>query len=201
MKYTTLFDKPKVIVLVADVNQGKSMLLYHILDELGKKHTFNLYTYGLRCDLPNTTQVFSVAEIEQVRDSIIVIDELASLFDLNNRKQKRIIENTLRLIHHNNNILVLCGPPENFKKFLSAKADVCLFKKCTISDFVNGSRLKHIVTDYRGPERGSEILNIPKGNALLYDGSHYRVVDAPYLNQYDTKKSNAPILKTKGGKK
>ena len=68
-----LFDKPKTIGVIADVNQGKSMLLYHILDTLQQTHNFNLFTYGLRLEINNATQIYSVAEMEEVRNSIIVV--------------------------------------------------------------------------------------------------------------------------------
>lgn len=204
MSLTTLFDKPKVIAVVGDVNQGKSMLLYHILDTLGKHSSFSLYTYGLRLEYKDSLQVFSVAELESIKNSIIIVDELSSLFDLDNRKVKKIIENTLRLIHHNNNVLVICGTPENFKKFLSAKVSVAFYKQSTISDFINGSKLKRTLTDYKGNERGSEILSLDKGQALVFDGGHYKVIDIPYIKEYDTKRDNQAILQPlvkKGGKK
>lgn len=196
MNIKQLLNKPKVIGIVADVNQGKSMLLYHILEEAKKQHTFKLFYYGLRLDIQGVEamRIYSVAEMEQITNSLIIVDELSSLFDLDNRKSKRLIENTLRLINHNNNILVLCGTPENFKKFISAKLNVCIFKKTTIADFINGSVVKNILTSYKGYELGSEILNIPINKFLLFDGKHYAAHDAPYYKQYDTKKDNVDIL-------
>ena len=38
-----------------------------------------------------------------------------------------MIENTLRLINHNNNILLLCGLPKNFKKIIAGKIDEFTF--------------------------------------------------------------------------
>ncbi len=197
MKLDTLFNKPKLIGVVADVNQGKSMLLYHILEELSLSSKFKLYTYGLRLKIKGSRQIFSVSELEQLRDSIIIIDELSSLFDLDNRKIKKQIENTLRLINHNNNILVLCGTPENFKKFLSAKLDLMFYKKTTIADFINGSRIKNVLTNYKGNERGAEMLNLKINEALFFDGNHYEVFNVPYLEQYDSKRDNKTILTPK----
>jgi len=190
-----MFDKPKVIGVVADVNQGKSMFLYHTLHTIKQTYNFNLYTYGLRLNNFNATQVYSVAEIETIKNSIVVVDELSSLFDLDNRKVKKQIENTLRLINHNNNILVLCGVPENFKKFISGKLDILLYKKTTMADMINGCRVKNILMNYKGVERGSEVLNLPKNKILMYDGNHYTVLDVPYYPQYDSKKDNEDILK------
>lgn len=191
----SLFNKPKIISLIADVNQGKSMLLYNIIEKCQKNHTFNLYYYGLREDIPGAQRVESIAEIETIQNSIIIADEFGTLFDLDNRKVKMIIENSLRLINHNNNVLVLAGVPENFKKFISGKTDVFIFKKTTLADLINGSRAKEMVMSYKGKERGSAVLNIPINQALVYDGKHYALWNVDYKAKYDTKKDNEQILK------
>lgn len=191
----TIFNKPAVIGVCADVNQGKSMLLYHMLEQLSKQGEFDLYTYGLRLNVENSQQIYSVSEMETVKNSIIVIDELSSLFDLDNRKVKKAVENTLRLINHNNNVLLLCGVPENFKKFISGKLDYLFYKKTTKADLINGCRVKNILESYRGNQNGSEVLNIPIDQALFFDGSHYQIVTVPYYPQYDSKADNVHIIR------
>tara|TARA_R100001530_G_C4281775_1_gene145755 strand:+ start:65 stop:499 length:435 start_codon:yes stop_codon:yes gene_type:complete len=141
-----------------------------------------------------------VSELEQIKDSIIIVDELSSLFDLDNRKIKKQVENSLRLINHNNNILVVCGTPENFKKFISAKVDVIIYKKTTFADCVNGSRVKDLVMNYKGNQRGSEMLNLSVGEAVLFDGKHYSLMDIPYMKQYDSKKENKEIIRKRKSK-
>ena len=192
-----LFNKPKIIGVCANVNEGKSMLLYHFLEMLKKENKFNLFTYGLRLKYKNAQQVYSVGEIEQICNSLIVVDEISSLVDLENRKVKKMIENTLRLINHNNNILVVCGAPENFKKFLSGKIDYFIYKKSTLSDFINGSRIKNVLISYKGNELGSEVLNLKIDEALVYDGCHYSKINVPYYKKYDTKRDNLEIFKPK----
>lgn len=189
-----IFDKPKIVSVCADVNQGKSMLLYNFLKTLSKTSKFKLYTYGLRLSFANSRQIYSVEEMESIRNSLIVVDELSSLFDLDNRKTKKLIENSLRLINHNNNILILCGTPENFKKFISAKIDVFFFKKSTIADFINGSRIKNVLVGYKGNERGSSVLGLEIDKAICYNGEHYCKMEVKYLEQYDSKKENVKIL-------
>jgi hypothetical protein len=89
------------------------------------------------------------------------------------------------------------GTPENFKKFISAKVDYVIYKKCTISDFINGSRLKNIIMQYKGCHMGSEVLNMSIDEALFYDSKHYYHLKVPYYAEYDTKKDNDIIIKPK----
>ncbi len=201
MNLKKLFEKPKVMGIVGNANEAKSNLIYWLLDELNKDFKLNVFVYGLRCPVANTIEVHSVEEIEQVKDSILIVDEITSLFDLDNRKVKAQIENTIRLIFHNNNILVVCGLGENFKKFLSAKLSAVIFKKVTIADLINGSTVKNILMAYKGNERGNNILNLDLNEALVFDGLHYTKITVPYLKKYDTKAKNVPILVPKSVRK
>lgn len=201
MKLTNLLDKPKIIGLIADTNEGKSNTIYAIIKELRNKNKFKLVTYGLRRTIPNTIQINSVEELEDIENSFIVVDEFFSLFDLDNRKIKAQIEQTIRLIFHNNNILLLSGLGENFKKFLSAKIHMFVYKKIKLCDLINGSRAKQILTNYTGPEKGTTRLNIPIDKMLVFDGKHYFTDFVPYMKEYDTKATNKPIFKENVQKK
>ena len=194
MKLTQLFNKPKIIAVISNVNEGKSNTLYHIIEELRKSNKFQLVTYGLKSKITNTKEIYSLTELEQIKNSIIILDEVMSLWDLDNRMSKRFIENSLRLINHNNNILVLAFLPENVKKFISGKIDIVVYKKVSIEDFINGSGVKRGITNYNGVERGHKVLNIPIDEALIFDGNHYHKIKVPYLIQHDTKLNNKPIL-------
>ncbi len=192
MKIENLFKKPKIISLIGDVDTGKSMLLYWIIETLKEKHSFNLYTYGLRKELGQV--INSIEELEKIRNAIIILDEIESLWDLDNKMKKKQIEATLRLIFHNNNILVLCGTPSNFRKFISAKTSVNIYKKVTFEDFINGSKVKYTIMNYKGVERGTTLLNIDDNEAILFDGDHYTKLKIPYLKQYDSKRGNPEII-------
>jgi len=188
-----LFKTPKIIGVVGMPNSGKSNLIYYLIEELRKNGKFNLRHFGLRNKMEG--EINSVKELEQIKNSIIFLDEFNTLFDLDNRKLKRQIENTIRLIFHNNNILILCGVGENYKKFISSKVDVIIYKKVFYSELINGSRIKTILIDYQdlGNIKGSEVLNLEPNQALVYDGS-YRIENIPYLKDYDTKRKNKTIF-------
>lgn len=193
-KMIDLFRTPKLIGMVGDADSGKSNTLYFIIKSLRESFNFRLYTYGLRAYLRDEQKIYSVEQLEGLRDSIIIIDEFASLFDVDDRKEKKQIERTLRLIFHNNNVVLFCGLPENYKKFIASKLDAVIFKRCALSDFINGSRVKKIAFNYEGIEQGSAVLDIKKDRALVWDGTHYHPVFVPYIEEGDTKASNVDIL-------
>jgi hypothetical protein len=192
-----LFESPRLIGLIGDANSGKSNLLYWTIKALRENHHFNLYYYGLRARIISALQIFSVEELEVIHDSIIIIDEFSSMFDVDDRKQKRQIEKTLRLIFHNNNVILLSGLPENFKKFIASKLNSMIFKKCALSDAINGSRTKKVMYNYGGEELGAAMLDVEVNKAIVYDGVHYYKVTVPYVSEGDTKANNAHILKEK----
>ena len=197
-KILSLFDKPKVVSLTADRHSGKTNTLAHIIETLksvGAK--FNLRTYGLPEEfeeLENNKPVHSLEQLEEIKDSVIIIDEAAQLLDVENRQNKTMIEEFLRLINHQNNVVILCFLPENLKKFLSNKIQTYIFKKATINDGINGSYCKKVMTSYSGPEKGSYVLNVPIDKALVWDGQDYFKIDVPYWEKYDTKRKNKPIV-------
>lgn len=193
-KIINLFKAPKLIGLTGDANSGKSNLIYWMIKALKEEYKFNLYSYGLRAWIVGEQKIFSVEQLEAIHDAIIIIDEFASLFDIDDRKQRRQIEKTLRLIFHNNNVVLLGGLPENYKKFIASKLDAVIYKRCALSDFINGSRIKKVAFNYSGYEMGAAVLDIEVNKALVYDGQNYHKVTVPYVQEGDSKRNNADIL-------
>lgn len=191
----SLFTEPKLIGLVGDADSGKSNLLYWIIKALREKYQFKLYSYGLRVCLADEQKIYSVEQLEQIHDSVIIVDEFASLFDLDDRKQKKQIENTLRLIFHRNNVVLFCGLPENIKKFIASKLQAVIYKQCALGDFINGSRVKAVIMNYAGDERGAAMLSMNPDKAIMWDGKFYHKINIPYIQEGDTKANNADILK------
>ena len=193
MNLIKLFETPKIIGVVADQNEGKSNLIYHLVDEL-RQYKCRIFAYGLRSRLVGVNEIYSVEELEQIRNSIVILDEFDNLFDLDNRKITKQIEKSIRLIFHNNNVLLLCGLGENFKKFVSAKLHYLIFKKITFADLVNGSRVKSIIMQYNGLEKGMSVINIPKNECIIFDGNHYTKLIIPLMKDFDSKAENVPII-------
>lgn len=187
------FKKPKIIGIIADVNEGKSNLIYHLIKELKGEYDFNLVTFGLKSIIKDAKIINSLEQLEITKDSLIFLDEFYSLFDLDDRKKKRQIERTLRLINHNNNILVLAGVPENFKRFISSKLSIIFYKRVKIRGFINGSSVKENLVSYSGDEKGDKVLNLGVNKALIFDGN-YKVYEIPYLKEHDSKLNNKEIF-------
>ena len=217
-KLIELLDEPKIVGIVADPNQGKSNLIYAILRDLYmEKNPFGLYTFGLRMNITGAIQIHSVRELSAISNSLVVLDEFFSLLDLENRKEHRNIESILRTMYHSNNIIILCGLPDNFRKFIAAKLNMVIFKQCSIPDFVNGSRVKSICLEYRQPAHPAQgdpmtdpyILKMNINKALVWNsnppltpdgktGEAWTTVTVPFIQNCDTKADLPPIFTLKG---
>ena len=194
---TDLFqDKSiRVVGIIANPNAGKSNLIYHTIQTLQERYDANIYTYGLRAYVPGTQVIYSVEELEKIRNSIIFIDEFYSLFELTNRKKTEQVEKSLRLIYHKNNIMVLCGLPHNFNKFISGMLNAIIFKECTLVDFINRSYAQRVAFSYKNDAvMGQSTMAIAKDEAVVFDGDHYTMIDVPYVVAGDTKRGNPDIL-------
>ena len=192
-KIIDYFGNPQIISIISDVNQGKSNLIYHLIKELKETYSFNLVTFGLKYEIEGTKIINSLEQLESCTDSLIFLDEFYTLFDLDDRKKKRQIEKTFRLINHNNNILVLVGTPNNFKKFISSKISICFYKKVKLEDFINGSSVKNDLVSYEGYGMGNKMLNLKIDEVLIFDGN-YKIFNVPYLLEFDSKLRNKKIF-------
>jgi hypothetical protein len=198
-----------VSILVGQTNTGKTMLLADMMVEYTKTYTSQVYCFGLKKQItdklyPDIVPFNSVLEMERIRDSIIFVDEVGALFDLDNRKQARLIDHTFRHITHQNNKIVLSGLPTDFKKFLSAKADCFMFTSLTISDLINRSETQVILKLYKGEGVGSQVLHLPVGEVLCWSrpkGNKLELgfwIDTfKYYKKFDTKRKNSDLFQKK----
>jgi hypothetical protein len=207
MKITSvedIFSDPSIraIGLIADPNQGKSNVIYYCIKAIQKHYNAKMYAYGLRVMFEGVQRINSIEELESISNSVIFLDEFPSLFSLNNRRQKEKFEESARKIYHSNNILIICGLPHNFDKFLSGLLNAIIFKQATLVDFIQRSPAERIIASFSPAigsqiQKGSRMLTMPKDVALVYDGQHYWDVDVPYIEEGDAKRFNQPILQPK----
>ena len=184
-------------ILMSRSDEGKTHTLCTIIEEYKKQFNGTVTTFGFRDELLNLLNVksfSSLIELEEIRNSIIIVDEAGALFDLEDRKKRRQIESTLRLVNHRNNKILLSGLPTDFKKFLCAKSKVFIYKTLMISDLINGSMAKEILMQYRGPGLGTHTLLLDKGTMLCFDGTFWKET-IPYNEKYDTKVNNENLFK------
>ncbi len=193
MNIKTLFSAGRIVGVVGDANTCKSNLLYFLISKL-KDFDVDLYQYGLRIDIANVSRINSIDELERIKDSIVIIDEFSGLFDLEDRKKRKQIETTLRLIYHNNNYIILSGLPENFKKFISGRINAVVYTSVTLADMINGSSIKKRLTNYQGEEKGASYLALNKGDVLVFDGQRYDKYSIPYMKENDTKLKNKDLF-------
>ena len=201
-----LFDSPRLIGMCADVGQGKSNTIYSILHFLQKKYNFsskNLFTYALPISV-GQQKIFSVEELELIENSVIFLDEFYLFLNLDDRKRVKQLAEMMQRIKHANNVLVLCGLPHNFNKFISSQLEIKIYKQTTIKNLINGSPMKDVVTAYNGAEKGSTILRLQHNQALVYGllgegtgNAHYIKVSVPHMKEFDVKSNLPPILNPK----
>ena len=185
-------------LLIARSNEGKSMLIYNLIKDYQTYYDGSIELFGNE-DMAKKLGIKSfnsMVELEDIKQSIIFIDEVGLLMDLQDRQRKKQTENVLRLVNHNGNKIFLGGLPMDFRRFLCAKAKVFLFKTLLFSDLVNGSIAKEVVKQYEGKEKGQFSLKIDIDKVLCYDGRYFKEKVA-YLPEFDTKKDNVNLFSKK----
>lgn len=198
-----LFDKGKLIGVCADVDQGKSNLIYAIINELKTKWMFNennLYSYALPVWV-GEQKIKSVEELELIQNSVIILDEFFMFLDLDDRKKVKQLAAMMQRVKHANNVVIMCGLPFNFNKFISSQLEIKIYKQTTLKNLINGSPMKDVITSYTGSEKGSSILRLDKNQALVYGIKnektgipHYQIANVPHMKEYDVKRLLQPIL-------
>ena len=195
----------RIIGIVGNPNEAKSNTIYHMIDILKTRTDAKIYAYGLRNKLENVQDLHRISELETLRDSVIFIDEFYDLFRMSNRKAAEKAEDSLRTIYHQNNIMILCGLPHNFNKFVSGLLQAVIFKQSSLEDFIQRSSLQQFVTSYSGGfevKKASAILSMPKHIALVWmGGKHSYEVEIPYNEAGDSKRFNKPVIVLKDEKK
>lgn len=200
-KVEDIFNDPslRVIGICADPNQGKSNTIYHLINVLKTKYqNVKMYSYGLRVQVEGVRDIHTIYELENINNSVIFVDEFYDMMNMGNRKQAERAEKTLRTIYHSNNIMILCGLPRNYNKFVSGMLQACIFKQSTLEDFIQRSTLQQCMMAYSGGfqvTKGQYLLKMPKNVALVWTGGkHFDEVDVPYCEYGDTKRFNPDIL-------
>lgn len=191
----------RVIGIVADPNEGKSNVVKHLIKVFQKKAKNTRISAFALPWMAGVHSVHRIDDLEKINDSVVIIDEFASLVDMGNARQRKKLFDTIRVINHPyaNNILILMGMARDFNGKLAGMVQAYIIKSLTIADAVQRSTLYNFVTTYNGGFRvrkGSSIIEMPKDVALVHVvGGNTDEVEIPYVKEYDTKLSNKPVVK------
>jgi hypothetical protein len=183
--------------VLGDTSTAKSSLLCTLIEEFRKESDAPVWTYGLKEELTDrleTNRFYSLDIMAKIKNSLIVVEEVGKIFDLENRKFKPVVEEVLRTIDHNNNKLVICGLPYDFKKFISARVKAFIYSYTTLSELINGSPAKEYLQIAQLPEKNYFYLDLPKGTFLYKSRDYEKKFVVPYNEKYDTKKINIDLF-------
>ena len=187
-------------ILLSRSNEGKTMTILNLIEDYRKLFSGNIMVFGVDPAITSKFKVgtfSSLLELERIKNSIVFIDEVGTIFDLEERKYRKQIESTLRLVNHNGNKLFMSGVCHDFKRFLCAHAKCFMFKGLNISDLINGSLAKEILLQYKGNGVGVYSFELPKDKVLCYDGEYF-TENVKYIKDCDLKTENVNLFVKKG---
>jgi len=179
--------------IIGKSNSGKSMFLKNLIITASSTKT-NVEIFGVDDEI-NT--FYSLLELEKMKNSFIFIDEVNTLFKLNNRKASHLnkLDTIFRMVNHNNNKIVLCGLPTDFNKWICGKIDCFCYKSLIIKDLINQTRAKELITEFEHPKNGHQVFDIPESKVLVYsERTGYFWVNSELIPHLDTKKDNINLF-------
>ena len=200
----------RVIGIVADKDQGKSMLMYNMVEIIRyNAPETNLVGFRMSVKVPGMLMLNTLTELSKVSNSFIFIDELKTFVDTDNRTEMKIFMSLLQTLYHpyRNNTVVICGLAHNFNGKISGELEAIIFKQTTLISIIKRSNLDYILRSLQSEGRASKneySLVMPKDTALIYHPrmqKNWHCIDFPYLPQYDVKKDNPPVIKWNTSKK
>lgn len=194
----------RVIGVVGDKNQGKSGLLYNIIRILQKMAPeTQIVSFRLIMKIDGVLSLNTLLELSKIRNSFIIIDELKTIVDTDNRKETQTFLEILQTLYHANNTIIVCGLAHNFNGKISGELEAIIFKQTTLISVIKRSNLDYILRPLRnegGASKNEYVLTMPINGALIYHPhmqKSWHYIEIPYLKDCDTKKDNEPVIKWK----
>lgn len=190
--------------IIGEVNQGKTMFLGTLIDQINKDYQAPVYVFGVRPEITNQLKVkliYSLEELERLKNCFVIVDECATLFKPNNRKAAHLqaLDQAFRLIAHNNVRLLMCGLERDYNKEFAGRVGTFGFKALSKTMLVNGSLAKLRAEQYQGEGAGYSRLDIPVDKVMLIDNEGVWFETVPYVEKFDTKKTGRVDLFEKRG--
>ena len=192
----------RVIGVVADKNQGKSNLVYNIIHTIQRRAPeTNVVGFRLFHKIPGVLYLNTLTELAKIRDSYIIIDELKTIVDTDNRRETNVFLEILQTLYHSNNTVVVSGLGHNFNGKISGELEAIIFKQTTLISIIKRSNIDYILRALRHEGKASKneyTLTMPIEGALVYHPhkkKNWHYIEIPYLESADTKKDNKPVIK------
>lgn len=188
--YSKVLKAGKVLGIVGSVSSAKSNNMFNMIEyllERNKKVACFLLHEEYKLILGDRVTYFTtMAELEQIEGAYIFVDEMGELLDFTNRKASHIksIMRTFAQIEHNTNVLILCGVPDYFKKFVGQFINDYIIHNSNFIEFINQSPTKNFVQGIKGGFVGATRINTGISNCY-FQGRLYQV---PYNEKFDKKK-------------
>jgi hypothetical protein len=194
----------RVIGVVGDKNQGKSGLLYNIISIIRRlAPDTQVVTFRMLVKIPGVLSLNTLLELSKIRNSFIIIDELKTIVDTDNRKETQTFLEILQTLYHANNTIVVCGLAHNFNGKISGELEAIIFKQTTLISVIKRSNLDYLLRPLTHEGKASKneyCLSMPVDGALIYHphkAKSWHYVTVPYMPEFDTKKDNEPVIKWK----
>lgn len=184
MSLIKLFQNYKSIGIVGSPNSAKSSLVLTELIDMKSKIDVDIYVLGAEPSLydvlefNNINILYSSDDVldMKIKNSVIYIDEFASIFDVSSQsKQRDRIKRFFNRIEHLNNYVIVSSAEINFwNKFMCSIVKAHLVKRIEFNNLVRGTDLKRKIqniaentSDYRLDIKQNEYYIITDDNLVL----------------------------------
>jgi hypothetical protein len=205
MKLQKIFGNKRIVGLAGDKDTGKTNNLVELVIDLrAKNKEVEIYAYGIEEGVMKILkEKYNVIEISSLRhligkkDCILLLDEFQKL-KLNDRRYKDELDTFIDFIYHNNAYVVFSSPNiREFNSIIGGVIEVWLLKSVRVDKCINGSQLKKVIQDYKGKYKTLNSIQVPKDKLLVINDEEEVVIDCPYIEEVDLKKSQKNIFEKK----
>jgi len=188
-------DNYRTIAIIGDRNRGKTNLMFNLINNYKGNREIVFYGYPKELEYK---QIYSLEELAQTTDSIIVMDELQNHIKFYRKATNDAFLELLAVLAHNNNTLIFSTPMSQFiTKALDVFIDAIIY--VNISDMAslkNGSKAKRLLQQNSFTCINRWGVNLPIGKYLLLSDYEKGVYDFSFQNVgKDWRKENNNVKK------
>lgn len=197
-----VFGDKRIVGLAGMKHTGKTNNLASLIVDFREKNKdIPIYAYGLPEEVieylrsaQNVREISQLSHLLKKKDCFLIIDEFQKL-KLNDRRYKDDLAMLIDFVYHNNVYLLLSSPNlREFNSIIGGVIERWLLKDVRLDMCVAGSQLKRIVLDYKGSRKELNSIVVPIDKLLLINDDEELLIDCPYIEGADSKKSVVKLL-------